>query len=344
MERNLYDLEAYDYHLPEELIAQEPVEPRDASRLMVINRKTGTIEHRIFREIVEYLIPGDTMVFNVSKVIPARLVGRKSTGAKVEVLLLEKLGEGVWKCLVKPGKAIKDGTVLIFGEAQDSLMAKCLGRAEEGTRILEFSAKSDSEIFSFGQVPLPHYIKNQSIDFQRYQTVYAKNEGSVAAPTAGLHFTPELIERIKKKGVNIAEITLHVGIGTFRPVKAKDIREHKMHEEFYVVPKETVQVINETKKSGGRIIAVGTTSVRTLETIARLPLADSYSGKTDIFIYPPFEFKLVDALVTNFHLPKSTLLMLVSAFAGYDLTMKFYNLAVAERYRFFSFGDACFII
>lgn len=343
MERNLYDLEAYNYHLPEELIAQEPVEPRDASRLMVVNRATGEIEHRIFREILDYLYPGDTVVFNVSKVIPARLIGRKSTGAKVEILLLEKLGEGVWKCLVKPGKAIKDGAVLTFCRGEDFLTATCLGRAEEGTRIFEFSAKTDSEIFSFGQVPLPHYIKNQNVDAQRYQTVYAKNEGSVAAPTAGLHFTPELIEKIKLKGINVAEITLHVGISTFRPVKTKDIREHKMHEEFYIVPRETVQIINETKRSGGRVIAVGTTSVRTLETIARLHPADSYSGKTDIFIYPPFEFKIVDALITNFHLPKSTLLMLVSAFAGYELTMKFYNLAVVERYRFFSFGDACFI-
>lgn len=343
---DLFRLDAYDYYLPEELIAQEPVEPRDLSRLMVVDRRTGEIQHKIFRDVIEHLDPGDLLVFNTSKVIPARLFGRKTTGAKVEILLLEKIEQGVWKCLVKPGKAVKERTEIVFDlfNKECGITAKCVGRAEEGTRILEFSTKSDSEIFAIGKVPLPHYIKNENVDFNRYQTVYAKYEGSVAAPTAGLHFTTELSEKIKNKGILTAEVVLHVGIGTFRPVKVEDIRQHKMHEEYYVVPEETVRIIDEVKIRGGRLIAVGTTSVRTLETIARLPKATSYSGKTDIFIYPPFEFKLVDALITNFHLPKSSLLMLVSAFTGYELTMKAYKIAVEERYRFFSFGDAMLIL
>ncbi|WP_448376006.1 tRNA preQ1(34) S-adenosylmethionine ribosyltransferase-isomerase QueA [Fervidobacterium sp.] len=347
---DLFKLESYDYYLPEELIAQQPVEPRDSSRLMAIDRKNEEINHNIFRDIINYLNPGDLIVFNTSKVIPARLFGKKTTGGNVELLLLEKLQPGIWKCLVKPGKAVKEGTEIIFELFDNNgtkkvfvASAKCIGRAEEGTRIFEFSSKDDNEIFTFGKVPLPHYIKNENVDFQRYQTVYAKHEGSVAAPTAGLHFTEELLENIKKKGVQTAEVILHVGIGTFRPVKVEDIREHKMHEEYYIVPESTVRMIEEVKSSAGRVIAVGTTSVRTLETIARLPKLNSYSGRTDIFIYPPFEFKIVDALITNFHLPKSSLLMLVSAFAGYDLTMKAYKIAVEERYRFFSFGDAMFI-
>ena len=345
----MFKLESYDYYLPEELIAQQPVEPRDSSRLMAIDRRNEKINHNIFRDIINYLNPGDLIVFNTSKVIPARLFGKKITGGNVELLLLERLQPGIWKCLVKPGKAVKEGTEIIFelfdnnGTKISLASAKCIGRAEEGTRIIEFSSKNDSEIFTFGKVPLPHYIKNENVDFQRYQTVYAKHEGSVAAPTAGLHFTEELLENIKKKGVQTAEVILHVGIGTFRPVKVEDIREHKMHEEYYIVPEATVGLIDKVKSNGGRVIAVGTTSVRTLETIARLPKLNSYSGRTDIFIYPPFEFKIVDALITNFHLPKSSLLMLVSAFAGYGLTMKAYKIAVEERYRFFSFGDAMFI-
>jgi len=343
---DLYKLEAYDYTLPEELIAQEPIEPRDHSRLMVVNRKTQEIEHRIFKDIVEYLNAGDLLVFNTSKVIPARIIGRKPTGAKVELLLLEKIEPGVWKCLVKPGKAIKEGTEIIFDvhSSENAVIAKCVGRAEEGTRLVEFSTKNDNEIFAIGKVPLPHYIRNDNIDFERYQTVYAKHEGSVAAPTAGLHFTEQLLEKIREKGILTAEVVLHVGIGTFRPVKVEDIRQHKMHEEYYVVPEETVRIIEQVKNEGGKVFAVGTTSVRTLETIARLPKAPSYSGKTDIFIYPSFEFKLVDALITNFHLPKSSLIMLVSAFAGYELIMKAYKIAVEERYRFFSFGDAMLIL
>ncbi|MGQ9856393.1 MAG: tRNA preQ1(34) S-adenosylmethionine ribosyltransferase-isomerase QueA [Fervidobacterium sp.] len=339
----LYKLDAYDYFLPEELIAQQPIEPRDHSRLMVLDRTTGNIQHRIFKDIVEYLSPNDLLVFNTSKVIPARIYGKKATGATIELLLLEKLSSGVWKCLVKPGKAVKEGTEIIFSRSGESIIGTCVGRAEEGTRIIEFSVNDDHVIFSFGKIPLPHYIKNENIEFERYQTVYAKHEGSVAAPTAGLHFTNELLEKIKSKGVRTAEVILHVGIGTFRPVKAEDIRQHKMHEEYYIVPEETVNLIDEVKSNGGRVIAVGTTSVRTLETIARQPKSKSYSGKTDIFIYPPFEFKIVDALITNFHLPKSSLIMLVSAFAGYELTMQAYKIAVEEKYRFFSFGDAMFI-
>ncbi|MEJ5257297.1 MAG: tRNA preQ1(34) S-adenosylmethionine ribosyltransferase-isomerase QueA [Fervidobacterium sp.] len=339
----LYKLDAYDYFLPEELIAQQPIEPRDHSRLMVLDRTTGNIQHRMFKDILEYLSPKDILVFNTSKVIPARIYGKKTTGATVELLLLEKMSLGVWKCLVKPGKAVKEGTEIVFHKPDGNIIGKCVGRAEEGTRIIEFSVSDDHIIFSLGKIPLPHYIKNENIEFERYQTVYAKHEGSVAAPTAGLHFTNELLEKIKSKGVRTAEVILHVGIGTFRPVKAEDIRHHKMHEEYYIVPEETVNLIDEVKSTNGRVIAVGTTSVRTLETIARQPKSGSYSGKTDIFIYPPFEFKIVDALITNFHLPKSSLIMLVSAFAGYELTMQAYKIAVEEKYRFFSFGDAMFI-
>ncbi|MFN6991204.1 MAG: tRNA preQ1(34) S-adenosylmethionine ribosyltransferase-isomerase QueA [Fervidobacterium sp.] len=350
---NLYKLDSYDYYLPEELIAQEPVEPRDHSKLMILDRKNKIIEHKIFKDIVNYINSGDLLVINTTKVIPARLHGKKITGAEIEVLLLEKIDQGIWKCLVKPGKAVKEGIEIIFKKfdindnldnlENEVLVGRCIARAEEGTRIIEFSSKIDDEIFSFGRVPLPHYIKNEDVTFSRYQTIYAKNQGSVAAPTAGLHFTERLINELKDKGMNFAELTLHVGIGTFRPVKVEDIRKHKMHEEYYLIPEETVSLIKRTKEKGKRVIAVGTTSVRTLETMARLPIAPSYSGKTDIFIYPPFEFKIVDALITNFHLPKSSLLMLVSAFTGYELTMNAYKIAVEKRYRFFSLGDAMFI-
>ncbi len=334
-------LEEFDYHLPKELIAQKPAEPRDSSRLMIINRKTGEIEHRIFRDIIEYINEGDLLVLNTTKVIPARLLGRKTTGAKVEVFLLEKVADGVWKCLVKPGSKLKPGAEVVFKEG---LKAKIVGRYPDGTRMVEFNTKDDGEIFSRGEVPLPPYIENPDVDPSRYQTVFAKEEGAVAAPTAGLHFTQDLIKKLKEKGVNFAEVVLHVGLGTFRPVKVESIEEHKMEEEFYRVSKETVKLIEDTKKRGKRVIAVGTTVVRTLETIARLPKSEGYSGRTNLFIYPPFEFKVVDALITNFHLPKSTLLMLVSAFAGLDLIKKAYKIAVEEKYRFFSFGDACFII
>jgi len=329
----------FDYELPTELIAQEPVEPRDACRLMVLKRTTRSIEHRIFRDIVEYVEPEDLLVLNVSKVIPARLIAKKETGATVEILLLERVREGVWKCLVKPGQRVKDGTKLFVGD----LKAVCLGREEGGIRILEFSTAEDNEILRRGKAPLPPYVKKE-VPLEKYQTVYAKEEGSVAAPTAGLHFTPELLSRLKEKGVKFAEVVLHVGIGTFRPVKVEEVEKHKMHEEYYKVPEETVEKIEETKKRGGRVVAVGTTVVRTLETIARLPKRKSYVGKTDLFIYPPFEFKMVDALITNFHLPRSTLLMLVCAFAGKDFVMEAYKEAVRQKYRFFSFGDAMLIL
>lgn len=332
-------LSDFDYYLPEELIAQTPAEPRDSSRLMVLNRKEKTIEHRIFRDIVEYLSPGDLLVRNITKVIPARLHGVKETGARVEILLLEKISEGVWEALVKPGSKVKKGTKIILSEGVEVI---CKDYSQQGARILEFNC-SDDKLFELGNAPLPPYIKNQKVPFERYQTVYSKETGSVAAPTAGLHFTEELLERLRNKGVEFADLILHVGLGTFRPVKVEDIREHKMHSERYYVPAETVKKIRETRKNKGRIIAVGTTSVRTLETIARLPNQESYHGKTDIFIYPPFEFKLTDAIITNFHLPKSTLLMLVSAFAGKDFILEAYNTAVKMKYRFFSLGDACFI-
>ena len=332
-------LSDFDYYLPEELIAQTPADPRDSSRLMVLNRKEKTIEHRIFRDIVEYLSPGDLLVRNITKVIPARLHGVKETGARVEILLLEKISEGVWEALVKPGSKDKKGTKIILSEGIEVI---CKDYSQQGARILEFNC-SDDKLFELGNAPLPPYIKNQKVPFERYQTVYSKETGSVAAPTAGLHFTEELLERLRNKGVEFADLILHVGLGTFRPVKVEDIREHKMHSERYYVPAETVKKIRETRKNKGRIIAVGTTSVRTLETIARLPNQESYHGKTDIFIYPPFEFKLTDAIITNFHLPKSTLLMLVSAFAGKDFILEAYNTAVKMKYRFFSLGDACFI-
>lgn len=332
-------LSDFDYYLPEELIAQTPADPRDSSRLMVLNRKEKTIEHRIFRDIVEYLKPGDLLVRNITKVIPARLYGVKETGARVEILLLEKISEGVWEALVKPGSKVKKGTKIILSEGVEVI---CKDYSQQGARILEFNC-SDDKLFELGNAPLPPYIKNQKVPFERYQTVYSKETGSVAAPTAGLHFTEELLERLRNKGVEFADLILHVGLGTFRPVKVEDIREHKMHSERYYVPAETVKKIRETRKNKGRIIAVGTTSVRTLETIARLPNQESYHGKTDIFIYPPFEFKLTDAIITNFHLPKSTLLMLVSAFAGKDFILEAYNTAVKMKYRFFSLGDACFI-
>ncbi|MBB6063322.1 S-adenosylmethionine:tRNA ribosyltransferase-isomerase [Thermosipho japonicus] len=332
-------LSDFDYYLPEELIAQTPADPRDSSRLMVLNRKEKTIEHKIFRDIVEYLKPGDLLVRNITKVIPARLYGVKETGARVEILLLEKISEGVWEALVKPGSKVKKGTKIILS---NDVEVVCKDYAQQGARILEFNC-SDDKLFELGNAPLPPYIKNQQVPFERYQTVYSKETGSVAAPTAGLHFTEELLERLMDKGVEFADLILHVGLGTFRPVKVEDIREHKMHSERYYVPAETVKKIREIRKNKGRIIAVGTTSVRTLETIARLSNQESYHGKTDIFIYPPFEFKLTDAIITNFHLPKSTLLMLVAAFAGKDFILEAYNTAVRMKYRFFSLGDACFI-
>ncbi|SHE30776.1 S-adenosylmethionine--tRNA ribosyltransferase-isomerase [Marinitoga hydrogenitolerans DSM 16785] len=343
MRKPLYTVNDFDYELPEDYIAQKPVEPRDSSKLMVLNRDKRSIEHRKFRDIVDYLTPNDLLVINNTKVIPARLYGQKTTGANVEVLLLEKTPEeNTWKALVKPGSKLKKGAEIKFSEY---LYAKIIQHNSDGSRIIHFVSKKDvwEEIEKIGNMPLPPYIKNYNGPKERYQTTYAKKQGAVAAPTAGLHFTNELIEKIKNKGIKIAEVTLHVGLGTFRPVKADSIEKHEMHEEYYEVPNETVKIINEYKNNKGRIISVGTTVVRTLETIATLPKQKAYMGTTNIFIYPPYEFKLIDALITNFHLPKSTLLMLVSAFGGYDFIMNAYKTAVNERYRFFSFGDSMFI-
>ncbi len=340
------DLHDFYYELPRELIAQDPLEDRSGSRLLVLNRSTGETEHHIFREIREYLRPGDCLVVNDTKVIPARLIGsREGTGAKIEVLLLKRRADDVWETLVKPGKKARPGVRLCFGDGL--LRGEVLEVVEEGNRLIRFTYEGIFEeiLDRLGQMPLPPYITHQLKDRNRYQTVYAKHDGSAAAPTAGLHFTPELLDEIRKKGVQIAHVTLHVGLGTFRPVKVEAIEDHHMHSEFYVVEEEQARIINETRAGGGRIIAVGTTSCRTLESAADEDgVLRAGSGWTDIFIYPGYEFRLTDCLITNFHLPESTLLMLVSALAGRERILKAYEEAVKERYRFFSFGDAMFII
>ena len=340
------DLHDFYYELPRELIAQDPLEDRSGSRLLVLNRSTGETEHHIFREIREYLRPGDCLVVNDTKVFPARLIGsREGTGAKIEVLLLKRRADDVWETLVKPGKKARPGVRLCFGDGL--LRGEVLEVVEEGNRLIRFTYEGIFEeiLDRLGQMPLPPYITHQLKDRNRYQTVYAKHDGSAAAPTAGLHFTPELLDEIRKKGVQIAHVTLHVGLGTFRPVKVEAIEDHHMHSEFYVVEEEQARIINETRAGGGRIIAVGTTSCRTLESAADEDgVLRAGSGWTDIFIYPGYEFRLTDCLITNFHLPESTLLMLVSALAGRERILKAYEAAVKERYRFFSFGDAMFII
>ena len=340
------DLHDFYYELPRELIAQDPLEDRSGSRLLVLNRSTGETEHHIFREIREYLRPGDCLVVNDTKVIPARLIGsREGTGAKIEVLLLKRRADDVWETLVKPGKKARPGVRLCFGDGL--LRGEVLEVVEEGNRLIRFTYEGIFEeiLDRLGQMPLPPYITHQLKDRNRYQTVYAKHDGSAAAPTAGLHFTPELLDEIRKKGVQIAHVTLHVGLGTFRPVKVEAIEDHHMHSEFYVVEEEQARIINETRAGGGRIIAVGTTSCRTLESAADEDgVLRAGSGWTDIFIYPGYEFRLTDCLITYFHLPESTLLMLVSALAGRERILKAYEAAVKERYRFFSFGDAMFII
>lgn len=328
-------LSDFDYHLPEELIAQTPIEPRDSSRLMVVHRKSGKIEHRIFREVVEYLSPGDVLVLNNTKVIPARLFGQLEN-RQIEILLVEKVGERSWRCLVKPAKKIKPSVTV---KLSDGIEAKCMERYDEGLRLIEFNV-DDEVLLKLGEAPIPPYVRTK-IPLERYQTIYAKVTGSIAAPTAGFHFTETLLQKIRSLGVKVLEITLHVGIGTFRPVKTENIEQHRMHSERYCIPPEVVETIKDAKSQGRRVVAVGTTVVRTLETFARTNVAE---GETDLFIYPPFEFKLVDALITNFHLPRSTLLMLVTAFAGYDLMMKSYREAVEKRYRFYSFGDAMLIL
>lgn len=333
------------YDLPKELIAQDPLEDRSSSRLLVLNRKTGEREHRVFRELVDYLHPGDCLVVNNTRVIPARLLGvKEETGAGIEVLLLRRCEGNVWETLVKPGKKARPGARISFG---DGLLAgEVLEVVEEGNRRIRFTYEGIFEeiLDKLGQMPLPPYITHQLKDKNRYQTVYARHEGSAAAPTAGLHFTPELLKTIEEKGVKLAHVTLHVGLGTFRPVKVEDVKEHHMHTEFYQIEEEQARLINETRAAGGRVICVGTTSCRTLESAAdENGILHAGSGWTDIFIYPGYRFKLMDALITNFHLPESTLLMLVSAFAGREHVMEAYEEAVEERYRFFSFGDAMLI-
>ena len=335
----------YDYDLPEELIAQDPLEDRSSSRLMVLDRQTGDVEHRHFTDILEYLHPGDCLVINNTKVIPARLFGvKEDTQAKIEVLLLKRKENDIWETLVKPGKKAKPGTKLVFGNGL--LTAEVVDVVEEGNRLIQFHYDGIFEeiLDQLGQMPLPPYITHQLKDKNRYQTVYAKFDGSAAAPTAGLHFTKELLQKVKDMGVDIAEVTLHVGLGTFRPVKVENVLDHHMHSEFYMVSQEAADKINRAKESGHRVIAVGTTSTRTLEAAAdengRL---HETSGWTEIFIYPGYQFKVIDALITNFHLPQSTLVMLVSALAGREHVLHAYEIAVKERYRFFSFGDAMLI-
>ena len=334
------------YELPEELIAQDPLEDRTASRLLVLNRKTDKLEHKIFGDVINYLNPGDCLVINNTRVIPARLIGEKEgTGGKVEILLLKRRENDIWESLVKPGKKLRPGARVIFGDGR--LKAEILEIAEEGNRLVKFYYEGIFEeiLDSLGEMPLPPYITHKLEDKEMYQTVYAKFDGSAAAPTAGLHFTNELLEKIRQKGIRIASITLHVGLGTFRPVKVEDVNNHHMHTEWYEVNNEAADIINETKKNGGRVICVGTTSCRTIESVAdENGLMSAKTGETDIFIYPGYKFKVMDGLITNFHLPESTLVMLVSAFAGKDRILSAYETAVKERYRFFSFGDAMILL
>lgn len=334
------------YDLPEELIAQDPLEDRSSSRLLVLDKKTGEREHRVFKDIIEYLKPGDCLVINDTKVIPARLIGeRVGTGAKIEVLLLKRKENDVWETLVKPGRKMKVGAQVSFGNGL--LTGEVIDVVEEGNRLIQFHYEGIFEevLDQLGQMPLPPYITHQLQDRNRYNTVYATHEGSAAAPTAGLHFTPELLEEIQKKGVEIARVTLHVGLGTFRPVKVEEVTEHHMHSEFYQIEEEAAEKINRAKDNGGRVICVGTTSCRTIESAAdENGHLKACSGWTEIFIYPGYRFKALDCLITNFHLPESTLIMLVSALAGREHVLAAYEEAVKERYRFFSFGDAMMIL
>lgn len=339
-------LEDFDYELPEELIAQIPLSDRSSSRLLVLNKKTGEIEHRHFKDILDYLNAGDTLVLNDTKVIPARLIGiKEETDAVIEILLLKNIGGNDWEALVKPARRVHTGTIVSFGEGL--LKAECIEEKEEGIRVFQFLYDG---IFyelldKLGTMPLPPYIHEKLEDKDRYQTVYAKNVGSAAAPTAGLHFTPKLMDNLEAKGINICYVTLHVGLGTFRPVNTEKIEEHHMHSEYYELPQKTVDIINKTKSNNKRLVAVGTTTIRVLESVIEKygELKECY-GNTDIFIFPGYEFKIVDNLITNFHLPKSTLIMLISALAGREKVLNAYNCAIKEGYRFFSFGDSMFII
>ena len=333
------------FDLPEELIAQTPLQQRDSSRLLLLDKETGALEHRHFYELPEFLQAGDCLVLNDSRVLPARLLGSRSTGGSVELVLLRDLGDGRWECLSRPGKKTRPGTELSFGDGE--LTATVEDVVEGGNRIVQFHYQGIflEVLERLGKMPLPPYIKEELQDAERYQTVYSRELGSAAAPTAGLHFTKELLERIEAKGVRVCYVTLHVGLGTFRPVKEEEIEDHAMHSEFCIVPEETAEIVNETKRSGGRVIAVGTTSCRTLESFAKedgtLPAGSRW---TEIFIYPGYRFKCIDALVTNFHLPESTLIMLVSALAGREHVLQAYQEAIEKRYRFFSFGDAMAIL
>ncbi|MCM1257224.1 MAG: tRNA preQ1(34) S-adenosylmethionine ribosyltransferase-isomerase QueA [Roseburia sp.] len=340
------DVKDFYYDLPQELIAQDPLEHRDDSRLMVLNKSSGEVRHRIFRDITEYLKPGDCLVINNTKVIPARLYGiKEETGAQIEILLLKRREKDIWETLVKPGRKVKIGTRISFGEG--ILEGEVVDVVQEGNRLIRFQYEGIFEeiLDKLGQMPLPPYITHPLQDKNRYQTVYAKHDGSAAAPTAGLHFTPELLESIKNMGIEVAEVTLHVGLGTFRPVKETDVLKHHMHSEFFQIDADAAEKINRAKARGYRVISVGTTSTRTLESAAdHQGFLTEKSGWTDIFIYPGYEFKVIDGLITNFHLPESTLVMLVSALAGRERVLNAYKVAVEERYRFFSFGDAMLII
>ena len=333
----------FDYDLPESLIAQTSIEPRDSSRLLVLNRQTGNLQHRIFRDIVEYLRPGDLLVANDTKVIPARLIGKRAdSGGKVEVFLLHRLSQDSWEVLVKPGKKMRPGQTAIFG---DNLSCEILETTEYGGRIARFSYEGlfENVLEQLGETPLPPYIHEKLSNPERYQTIYAREQGSAAAPTAGLHFTPDLMAAVRAKGADFAFVTLNIGLGTFRPVRITNLAEHVMHREYYSVSTETAARIQQTKQNGGRVVAVGTTAVRTLESAARAGSLTAGSGWSDLFIYPGFSFQVIDALITNFHLPQSTLLMLISAFAGPSHVKEAYREAVRLNYRFFSFGDAMFI-
>lgn len=337
-------LSDFDYHLPKERIAQDPLEKRSDSKLLVLNKSTGSIFHDNFYNIGKYLKKGDTLVLNNTKVIPARIYGKKATGGNVEVLLLKRVSGDLWEALTRPGKKTRIGEEIIFGEG--ILRAKVESILEEGVRVIRFFYEGIFEeiLDTLGEMPLPPYITNELKDRERYQTVYAKYEGSAAAPTAGLHFTKELLEEIRSQGIQVAEVTLHVGLGTFRPVKEENVLNHKMHQEYYEISKEAARIINNTRVNGGRVIAVGTTSVRTMESGAEKEGLKETFGNTDIFIYPGYKFKITDGIITNFHLPKSTLLMLVSAFAGRENVLAAYKEAVEQDYRFFSFGDAMLLI
>ena len=338
--------EDFNYELPQELIAQTPLQQRDSSRLLVLNKKDGQIEHKHFSDIVDYLEEGDTLVLNDTKVIPARLIGvKEETGAVIELLLLKNIENDTWEALVKPARRVKVGTIVNFGEVK--ILAKCIKEDEEGKRIFEliYDGIFYEILDELGTMPLPPYIHEKLEDQDRYQTVYAKNIGSAAAPTAGLHFTPNLLERLKNKKINITYVTLHVGLGTFRPVTVSDIKNHKMHSEYYEIHEDAVNIINKTKQNNKRLVVVGTTTIRVLETVMnKYNKLVPASGFTDIFIYPGYKFKIVDNLITNFHLPKSTLIMLISALATKPYVMNAYSEAIKERYRFFSFGDSMFIL